>query len=270
MRMHDPQPRTRTLSDPMDPARARAMQAALGHAPSLASGDRLPPFFHHLYFWDPVPPQALGPDGHARTGSFIPDMGLARRMWAAGRLVFHAPLIAGTRAQRISMIESVTRKEGRARPLAFVRLRHDIRQRHSLVLSEWQELVYRQAPGPATPAPRYPASRTDEDHAIPQRFDSTLLFRYSALTFNGHRIHYDEAYARQTEGYDGLVVHGPLLAQYLMLMAQDRRGAALTTFSYRATAPLMHHETATLCWKDDGTAWVRGPDGRQCMLAQAG
>ena len=104
-------------------------------------------------------------------------------------------------------------------------------------------------------------------------FDSTLLFRYSALTFNGHRIHYDEAYAREVEGYDGLVVHGPLLAQLLMLLAAEKlateKRQTLSEFSYRATAPLMHHEVAELCWRADGALWVRGPDGRQCMLAQA-
>lgn len=100
-------------------------------------------------------------------------------------------------------------------------------------------------------------------------FDSTLLFRYSALTFNGHRIHYDENYARQVEGYDGLVVHGPLLAHHLMQMADPELGG-LKRFSFRATSPLMDHEVATICWTENGICWVRGPDGRQCMSAQAG
>ena len=108
---------------------------------------------------------------------------------------------------------------------------------------------------------------TGEDHAETVHFDSTLLFRYSALTFNGHRIHYDESYARDVEGYNGLVVHGPLLAHLLMRLAQRQLGT-LTSFAYRATSPLMHHETATLCWKDN-SAWVRGPDGRQCMIVEA-
>lgn len=262
--MHDNQSLSQTICDPFDLSRAQALQATLGHAPNLQTGDPMPPFYHQIYFWDPQPLTNLGRDGHPATGPFIPDLGLPRRMWAAGRLLFHRPLFAGVRAERTSVIDSVTRKQGRSGPLGFVTIRHDIKQRGTLALTEWQELVYRadDAPG-ATP----PAACTDETDAQPVAFDTTMLFRYSALTFNGHRIHYDETYARQIEGYDGLVVHGPLLAHLLMGLAERKLGA-LTQFSYRATAPLMHHETATLCWKD-GQAWVRGPDGRQCMMAEA-
>lgn len=259
---------TRAITDPIDPARAAALQAALGEAPTIGAGDPLPPFFHQIYFWEAVPPQNLGRDGHPRTGGFIPDMGLPRRMWAAGRLDFHSPLRAGTRAERLTRIDHVTRKDGRTGPLAFVRLRHDVRQRGGIALTEYQELVYRSEAAPDGPAPRPPVAPTDEEVCRARSFDSTLLFRYSALTFNGHRIHYDEAYAREAEGYDGLVVHGPLLAQLLVLMARDHMGD-LARFTYRATAPLMHHETADLCWRSDGTLWVRGPDGRLCMEAMA-
>lgn len=257
------------MTDQLDPARAAAMQATLGGQPTIAQGDPLPPFFHHLYFWEARPADELGRDGHPKTGGFIPDMGLPRRMWAAGRLMFHRPLLAGARAERESKVETVTRKDGRSGPLAFVRIRHEIRQRGSLTLTEWQELVYREAAEGAATRPAPPQAARDEDLALPVAFDTTMLFRYSALTFNGHRIHYDEAYAREVEGYDGLVVHGPLLAQLLMILAADRLGR-LSTFSYRATAPLMHHETAELCWKDNRRLWVRGPDGRQCMEAEAG
>lgn len=254
-----------TQIDVMDAGRARALQATLGQTPTIQSGDPLPPFAHHVYFWDPQTPDNLGPDGHPVMGQFIPDMGDARRMWAAGKLVFHRPLLAGIRAEKTSTIEGVTRKDGRSGPLAFVRVRHDIRQRQTLALTELQELVYRQAD--PWDRPQFPIARTDEDVAEPVSFDSTLLFRYSAMTFNGHRIHYDETYARDVEGYDGLVVHGPLLAHLLMGLAQRQLGS-LNGFSYRATSPLMHHEAATICWKN-GHAWVRGPDGRQCMAAEA-
>ena len=261
--MHDQSARSQTQSDPFDIARAHALQATLGETPSLAMGDPLPPFAHHIYFWDPQPPQNLGRDGHPATGNFIPNLGLPRRMWAAGKLTFHRPLLAGIKADRTSTIEAVTRKQGRSGPLGFVTIRHDIKQRGALALTEWQELVYRED-GAQAAAPQAPTDETDKEDFI---CDSTTLFRYSALTFNGHRIHYDESYARHVEGYDGVVVHGPLLAHLLMGLAQRQLGT-LTHFSYRATAPLMHHETGTLCWKD-GTAWVRGPDGRQCMTAQA-
>lgn len=254
---------TQTLADVMDPARARALQVALGIAPSVVAGGALPPFFHHLYFWDPQPPQNLGRDGHPSLGGFAPDMGLPKRMWAAGRLLFHSALRAGIVAEKSSMIEGVTRKNGRSGPLAFVRIRHDIRQRGTIVLSEWQDLVYREDGGDA---PERPAARTDETHQETAHFDSTLLFRYSALTLNGHRIHYDDPYAREVEGYDGLVVHGPLLAQHLMLMGVAQLGKPLTEVSYRATAPLTLPNAATLCWAD-GKAWVRGPQGEQCMEA---
>lgn len=255
---------TQTLTDVMDPARARALLATLDLPLDIERGAALPPFFHHVYFWDPQPPGNLGRDGHPALGGFIPDMDLPRRMWAAGRLLFHAPLLAGIHAEKVSAIESTTRKDGRSGPLAFVRVRHDIRQRNALVLSEWQELVYREdkPTGKADP----PQARTDEDITEEVRFDSTKLFRYSALTFNGHRIHYDRPYAIRTEGYPDLVTHGPLLAQHLMLFGQSCLGRPLTEVSYRATAPLTLPKPASLCWKD-GAAWVRGTDGTQHMEA---
>lgn len=254
---------TQSLTDILDPARARALQATLGLEQTIESGSALPPFFHHIYFWDPQPPENLGRDGHPALGGFLPDMGLPRRMWASGRMLFHANLRAGVQAEKVSNIEGVTRKTGRSGPLAFVRVRHDIRQRGTVVLSEWQDLVYREDGGEK---PERPVARTDEAHAQPVDFDSTTLFRYSALTFNGHRIHYDRPYARNVEKYDDLVVHGPLLAQHLMLMGEARLGKPLTEVTYRATAPLCLGQEATLCWAD-GTAWVRGPKGEQCMDA---
>jgi 3-methylfumaryl-CoA hydratase len=255
---------SRVITDTLDPARARALEATLGQTPSTNTGDPLPPFAHQIYFWDPQPDMALGQDGHATTGGFIPDLGLQRRMWAAGRLVFHTPLLAGIRAEQTSIIENVTRKTGRTGPLGFVRIRHDIRQRQSLVLSEWQELVYRAATAPPADVP---IAAQDEEFREEIQFSTTQLFRYSALTFNGHRIHYDAPYATHTENYAGLVVHGPLLAHMLMALATHMLGT-LRTFEYRATSPLLQHETAQLCWKA-GNAWVRGPDGRQCMIATA-
>ena len=257
-----------TQSDMMDPARAAAFQVALGHAATIENGAALPPFFHQLYFWSPQSPERLGRDGHPLVGQgLIPDMGLPRRMWAGGRLQFHTPLIAGVPAERRSMCETATPKTGRSGPLAFVTLRHEFWQKGVLCLTEWQDLVYRQDPSPQAPTPTPPIARTDETDRREARFDSTFLFRYSALTFNGHRIHYDLDYARDVEGYGGLVVHGPLLAQHLMLLAEDLIGP-LAQFSFRASSALMHFETATLC-RNGSDLWVRGPDGRQCMQAVA-
>lgn len=253
-----------TLTDVMDPARARALQATLGMAQTIESGSALPPFFHHIYFWDPQPPENLGRDGHPALGGFVPDLRGPRRMWAAGRLLFHGPLMAGAVAEKTSVIEGVTRKTGRSGPLAFVRIRHDIRQRGTVALTEWQDLVYRKNGGEP---PVQPSARTDEAQSEVVDFDTTALFRFSALTFNGHRIHYDRPYARKVERYDDLVVHGPLLAQHLMLMGARQLGKPLTEVNYRATAPLTLPHSATLCWAD-GAAWVRGPNGEQCMEAQ--
>ena len=128
-------------------------------------------------------------------------------------------------------------------------------------------MVYREDPDPGAPLPVPPVAAVDEEEGVERSFDATLLFRYSALTFNGHRIHYDQPYARAVEGYDGLVVHGPLLAQHLMLIAEAALGP-LERFRFRATSPLMHHEVGTFC-RRGRALWVRGPDGRLCMEAEA-
>ncbi|MEM9549857.1 MAG: acyl dehydratase [Pseudomonadota bacterium] len=254
--------------DVMDPARANAMLAALGRTPEVADGDALPPFFHQLYFWSPEPPDRLGRDGHPQVGTgLIPDTGLPRRMWAGGRLAFHRGLCAGIPAERHSRVDMQSRKSGRSGPLAFVTLRHDIRQDRQLCITEWQDLVYREDPDPDAPRPVPPDAPTDADNRREVHFDSTLLFRYSALTFNGHRIHYDLAYAREVEGYAGLVVHGPLLAQLLTFFAEEELGP-LAGFGFRATAPLLHSEPAILCSRGS-SLWVTGPDGRMCMEATA-
>lgn len=250
----------------IDPARANALQSTLGRTERIATGDALPPFYHQLYFWDPQPSEALGRDGHPRVGGLVPDTGLPRRMWAGGRLQFHAPLLAGVAAKRVSRCHSVTRKDGRTGPLAFVTLQHHIVQAGMTCITEFQDLVYRADPAPGAPRPVPPRAPDTPATARRVTFDSTLLFRYSALTFNGHRIHYDESYARAVEGYGGLVVHGPLLAQLLMLMAEEY--GALTAFEFRGTAPLMHTEAALLC-NDGGRMWVAKEDGRQVMQAQA-
>lgn len=248
----------------MDPARARALRATLGirgHDPVLQ------PFFHQVYFWDARPPEDLGRDGHPRVGGFIPDLGLPRRMWAGGRLKFLAPLRTGAEAEKTTTIESIDRKTGRSGPLAFVTLRHDIAQGGRLCVTEHQDIVYRQDPTPGAAPPTAPDAPTQAHSTHQMRYDPTLLFRYSALTFNGHRIHYDRDYCRTVEGYDGLVVHGPLLAQQLMLLAESEIGP-LAEFRFRATSALIDTETAWLCRRANAL-WVRGPDGRMCMQAEA-
>lgn len=262
--MQDAAPMEHRQTDVMDPSRAQALRIALGMGGEVVRGTVLPAFFHQIYFWDARPPEALGRDGHPKVGGLIPDMGLPRRMWAGGALEFHAPLRAGIVAEKVTRVENTARKEGRSGPLGFVTLRHEVFQDGALCVSERQDLVYREDPDPSAPGPVPPMARTDEAEAQEAGFDSTLLFRYSALTFNGHRIHYDLDYARDVEGYGGLVVHGPLLAQKLMLMAEA--AGPVTRFDFRASSPLIHFERGTFCRKGSDM-WVRGPDGRQCMTA---
>ena len=253
----DQEPASR--EDLTDQSRISALAATLGLA-----GSSPRPFWHQMYFWDAQPANSLGTDGHPKTGTLIPDLGLPRRMWAGGRLRFHAPPTLGETAVKTTTLLKADRKQGRTGALGIVTLRHEIHQGGTLLVAEDQDLIYREADAPSgTP----PQAATDETTSKSHKFTTTELFRYSALTFNGHRIHYDRDYARDVEGYGGLVVHGPLLAQYLMLMAEDLLGG-LSSFDFRATAPLMHHETATYCWKD-GELWARGPDGRLIMSASA-
>ena len=257
--------RSHSLTDALDPARAEAFCATLGIG--FDPDAPLPPFAHQVYFWTALPEAELGRDGHPRTGGFIPDLGLPRRMWAGGRLAFHAPLYPGRPATKRTVIEAIECKQGRSGALAFVTLRHEIGQ-DGPSLTEWQDIVYRADPTPGALRPVAPRAPQAAGEIRQRRFSTTALFRYSALTFNGHRIHYDLDYCREVEGYPGLVVHGPLLAQVLMLMAAEA-GAPLRTFRFRATAPLFQHEEATFV-RDGARLWAAGPDGRQCMAAEAG
>lgn len=266
--MNHEAPAPQRQTDQMDPDRARALQATLGDTSTLAACDALPPFFHQVYFWDPVSPAGLGADGHPKTGQgLIPDMGLPRRMWAGGRLEFHRPLRLGQPATQTATRLSATRKTGRSGALGLVTLRFEIEQAGALCLSEERDLIYREPADPSAAKPVPPVAPPETPNAESVRFTTTQLFRYSALTFNGHRIHYDRDYARQAESYPGLVVHGPLLAQLLMLKAAHDMGP-LRAFDFRATAPLMDTETAILC-RDDTRLWVQGPEGRLCMEATA-
>jgi len=267
--MTEPTPPSQSRIDPLDPARAAALHAALASpgAPPQA-GDPLPPFFHQVYFWDVLPPAQLGRDGHpARGQGIVPDLGLPRRMWAGGQLRFHADVTLGAPAERITHLEKTRHTQGRSGPLAFVTLRHEIHQNGALCVTETQDLVFRQDPTPGAPSPTPPQAPDAPESSETVDFDPPLLFRYSALMMNGHRIHYDRDYATGFEGYGGLVVHGPLLAQLLMLKAARELGPP-AAFSYRGVSALMDHEPAQLC-RAGTDFWVTGPDGRLCMQASA-
>ncbi len=251
------------ISDRIDPARAAALLATLGNSSTVDVGASLPPLAHFAFFWEPVTEDNIGHDGHEKLGGLIPDLGLPIRMWAGGRMTFHGVFRAGVAAEKISTFIGVTRKEGRSGKLAFVTLRHEIRQRGAPILTEEQDIVYRAAGSSHGEAP-IETAEADERRAL--RISEVTLFRYSAVTFNSHRIHYDVDYCRE-EGYPNLVVHGPLLATRLAGFAADHLGV-LKTFSFRATAPLFLGDVAWLCRAGE-RYWVEGPQRRICMVAEA-
>lgn len=260
--------RETTLHDQIDPWRAAALHATMD-ADGPPPTNTLPPFWHWIYFLEARPARELGRDGHPARGGFIPDLGLPRRMWAGGRLTFHAPLPIGAPAAKRTVIKAITEKTGRTGPLAFVTLRHEISGPDGLAVTERQDIVYRQDPAPDEPHPTPPTAPEDETSARTVRCGPTMLFRYSALTFNGHRIHYDRDYAKDVEGYAGLVVHGPLIAQ--MLLSEAAALGPVAGFSFRAASPAFDFEDIALCARQDGdvtTLWARGPDGRLIMSAE--
>jgi 3-methylfumaryl-CoA hydratase len=257
--------RSETVHDTFHATPVMALNATLDHAPmAVTAGTPLPPLWHWLYFLPLHRQSEIGADGHARRGGFLPPVPLPRRMWAGSQFEWHGPLKVGDAVARTSTIANVTEKEGRTGKLVFVKVKHELRCNGAAApaLTEFHDIVYREAkqagdleplplkappgaadgvsgsgsPGPETrplggQRPQGAWGRT----VLP---DDVLLFRYSALTFNGHRIHYDRQYVTQVEGYPGLVVHGPLIATLLMdLLRTNAPGADVATFQFKAVRP---------------------------------
>ncbi len=264
--------RTETHEDIIDPVRARAMQATLDdpNAP-LQAGAPLPPLWHWLYFWSAKPQATLGPDGHAARGGFLPPIDLPRRMWAGSRVDFHGPLSLGAQASRRSSIADIRFKEGRSGRLAFVTVRHEVWVADTLCLTDEHDIVYREAARAGDAPPSREAAPGDAPWLREWRPDPVLLFRYSALTFNGHRIHYDHPYATGVEGYPGLIVHGPLLATLMAELARAERPASdIVRFEFRALSPIFDTAPFTVAGRPEnaeGSAevWVADPEGLIAM-----
>jgi 3-methylfumaryl-CoA hydratase len=231
--------RSETLHDEITAAPVRSLSATLDRDDAEPGpGTEVPPLWHWLYFLPRHRHGDLGEDGHARLGGFLPPVPLPRRMWAGGRLQWLAPLRVGEAAERTSRIVSVTHKTGRTGDLVFVVVRHEVRNGAGLALTEEHDIVYRAAPQPGDPVPPPQAAPTDAAWTREIVPDPVLLFRYSALTFNGHRIHYDRSYVTEVEGYPGLIVHGPLIATLLVdLVRREQPGRALKAFSFKAVRP---------------------------------
>ena len=237
-------------------------------------GDALPPLAHWLYFLPQPRASDIGPDGHARRGGFLPPVDLPRRMWAGGRVRFHQPLRVGEAVRRVSTIKDVREKTGRSGALVFVVVEHRIDGPGGLAVVEEHDIVYRDPPAADAPPP---SPRVVDKPAVwhePMCADPVLLFRYSALTFNGHRIHYDRTYAVEEEGYPGLVVHGPLIATLLAdFAARHTGGRPLTRFDYRVERPIFDVDPFSLNGAPvgDGTAelWSLDHSGAVSMSAEA-
>ena len=265
--------RTETRRDTVTAAPLVALSALLDRDdPAPKPGDDAPPLAHWLYFLPAYRQSEAGTDGHAVKGTFLPPVELPRRMWAGSRLEFLRPLVTGREVTRVSRIQDISEKEGRSGSLVFVTVRHEVSDAGGLVLSDEHDIVYRGESALAAkpvPAPR------DETWRREIHPDPVLLFRYSAVTFNSHRIHYDQPYATQVEGYAGLVVHGPLTATLLVdLLRRNAPEARLKTYAFRAMRPL--HDTANFftCGVPDearrsARLWTRDSEGAMTMQATA-
>lgn len=205
-------------------------EAAPGH------GDALPHLWTWCFFQEPLPESQLGADGHPARGGFLPPADNRNRMWAGGRVEFIAPLKVGGEAHRLSTILHIEEKHGRTGALLFVTVRHDYSQDGRLCIREEQDIVYRE-PNPPKRGSGTPSEAGEWSETITPT--PTLLFRYSAITFNGHRIHYDHPYVTETEGYPGLVVHGPMIATLnLRAFVRAHPDKPVRHFAYRGVRPL--------------------------------
>ena len=248
------------------------MRATLDHAPkTMTEGEIVPTLWHWAYFLKPTRASELGRDGHAALGDFMPPVPLPRRMWAGCQLKFSAPLRVGETARRESTVRDVKLKQGRSGILCFVDVEHAILVGDELKLTEIHNIVYRDTKQPGDDKARPPEAPGDAQWTREVKPDSTMLFRYSALTFNGHRIHYDLDFCRHQEGYPGLVFHGPLTATLLIeMLRQQNPGKSLESCDYRAYSPLFDDASFTLNGKMDGTdaiLWATNPQGRLAMEA---
>ena len=264
--------RTEERSDLVTPRLAEAFDATLDEPPrAYAAGDAAPLGIHWCIGNPAVRASGLGRDGHPKRQGFMPPVPLPRRMWAAGELTFLAPLAVGAETTRVSTIASLDFRQGRTGPLWFLGIDHEYRQDGVPCVRERQTVVYREDPKPgengATPGPGAAEPADAVQTLVP---DSTMLFRYSALTFNGHRIHYDKDYVRDVEGYPDLVVHGPLVATLLLRAAAAAR-PALRILSFRALSPSFVGRplSISLAPAEGGLAATATSEGRRIMAAHA-
>jgi len=230
-------------------ARHAGLMAATVDYPDVGrirDGEPLPPLWHWIYFLEGLPARELGRDGHPARGGFLPPVPLANRMWAGGRVSFVAPVRIGSTVRKESGILDVAHKTGRSGDLVFVTVLHELSSpQGELLIREEHDIVYKNAEAPAKAAGVAPPG-TPAQFSRSWTPTTTTLFRYSALSFNGHRIHYDADYCREVEGYPNLVIHGPLTATLLAGFAEEASGRRLRDFNYRGLSPALLGDSITL------------------------
>lgn len=266
--------RTESRSDVISPVPTAGLSATLDHSQSRARvGEVLPPAWHWLYFLPAPAASAIDVDGHPVRGGFLPPVPLPRRMWAGSEIHFGNPLYVGDEVRRESTVADISHKSGSSGELVFVAVDHRIYRGATLAIEERQNLVYRSAVGgrPQPAAKPAPAQAHWSMVVVP---DPVMLFRYSALTFNSHRIHYDRDYAMGEEAYAGLVVQGPLTATLLLeLLQRESPGAQVETFRFRGVKPLLDGEPIQIQGRCDGLQvhlWALDASGALAMEAQVG
>jgi 3-methylfumaryl-CoA hydratase len=263
--------RKEVQQDCIDANRVKALAATLDVDISAQVGADLPPLWHWIFFNPMHKASELGNDGHARKGGFLPPIELPRRMWAGGRFEFIQPLMVGDVINRVSTIKDIKLKEGKSGQLAFVTVQHDIKGETGGHWVEEHDIVYKSAPKTQWEIPKVPEIDY-EIYTLGRNVepDPVLLFRYSALTFNGHRIHYDREYCQQEEGYPGLIVHGPLTAT--MLIELVRPYGTVKTFQFRALRPLFDHLPYSVHGRIEGDRillWTKDSMRQRAMEAEA-
>ena len=266
--------RTQDVDDVIEPEHVANLAATLDLDVSPKAGDPLPPGWHWIFFNRFAPAREVAADGHAQRGGFLPPVALPRRMWAGGRLTFPGTLKVGEPARRHSEILKVEPKRGRSGDLVFVTVRHSISGKSGLAQEEEHDIVYRSPPAPGAAAPPPVSAPSGAPWTKTIKPDPVLLFRYSALTHNGHRIHYDWPYVTKVEGYKSLIVHGPLTSTLLLeLLRHSAPSRRLAKYSFRAMAPLFDTAPFTVNGRTepDGTVklWAAGPAGELAMEATA-
>lgn len=261
--------REEVKSELLTPSAVERFNATFDFEGEPRDGDAAPVMIHLCLAPPAAPTSQLGPDGHPARGGFLPPVPLPRRMWAGGSFAFTGDIRVGETVTRRSTIRDVTVKHGRTGTLCFVTVDHRIDSNGREAVRERQDIVYRGTDSaPAKPAE--PAPHGAHRHRVEP--SAALLFRYSALTFNGHRIHYDAPYVRNVEGYPGLIVHGPMQATMLVQFAAQIRGRRPALFEFRSLSPLFDDADFTLNAADDGEAlnlWTAYADGPVAMQARA-